>query len=120
MDFNDGDRWRRRYFEVVSTERMTEFALRWMAATAALLLLGIQGVHLEVRWDQGFSLTVGKELGVVDARQMEILDEIIDNVSDELNAWERKFIGDLDKRRGNPLTPNQSSKLEEIYEEKIS
>ena len=56
----------------------------------------------------------------MDARQTEILDEIIDNVSDELNAWERKFIGDLDKRRGNPLTPNQSSKLEQIYEEKIS
>ena len=55
----------------------------------------------------------------MDARQTEILDEIIDNVSDELNAWERKFIGDLDKKRGHHLTLNQSSKLEQIYEEKI-
>ena len=55
----------------------------------------------------------------MDARQMEILDEILDNASDELNAWERKFITDLDKKRGYHLSLNQSSKLEEIYEEKI-
>ena len=55
----------------------------------------------------------------MDARQTEILDELIDNVSDELNAWERKFIGGFDKKRGHHLTLNQSSKLEQIYEEKI-
>ena len=54
----------------------------------------------------------------MDARQMEILDELLD-CDAGLNDWELKFIDDLDKKRGRRLTSNQSTKLEQIYEETV-
>ena len=54
----------------------------------------------------------------MDARQIEILDELLDRDAG-LNSWERRFIGDLDKKRGRHLTSNQVDKLEQIYEEKV-
>ena len=54
----------------------------------------------------------------MDARQMEILDELLD-CDAGLNSWELKFISDLDKKRGRVLSSNQSAKLEQIYEEKV-
>ena len=54
----------------------------------------------------------------MDARQMEILDELLDCESG-LDDWQLKFIGDLDKKRGRVLSSKQSAKLEEIYEEKV-
>lgn len=55
------DRWRRRYFQAMSEQRLAIFMLRWMSAAAALLLLGSQGIHLEVSWFNGLSLHVGPQ-----------------------------------------------------------
>ena len=45
---------------------------------------------------------------------------IIDEASDELNAWEMKFIADMETRLacGGSLTESQAKKLEQIYSEK--
>ena len=42
---------------------------------------------------------------------------IVDEASDELNAWELKFISDIESRVRNktPLSEAQEQKLEQIY-----
>ena len=47
---------------------------------------------------------------------------IMDEVSDELNAWELKFLSDIESRVKSkiPLSEGQEKKLEQIYADKTS
>ncbi len=50
------------------------------------------------------------------------INDVVEEASDRLSAWEMKFIADMEVRvtNGQPLTEQQEKKLEEIYADKTS
>lgn len=50
-DTHCDSRWRRRYFQATSEQRLVTFMLHWMSVAAALLLLGTHGVSLRIAGD---------------------------------------------------------------------